>query len=151
MRWVGGVIVALLLMCLATVDALAKATYACPYSMAQTYSAALRLLRVDNGFAVTERDPDAAYILFEYASRESGNRVTPGAIEIVPSGDSVMVIVKLPQMPRYHEEVLLDGLKRKLETEYGEPPKKAKPKPEPAPAPSGSADAGTGSRPGGGR
>lgn len=113
----------------------AMASYACPYTLSQTYSASLRLIRVDNGFTITERDPDAAYIMFEYESRESGTRVSPGAIEMVPSGDHVMVQVKLPQMPRYHEEVLLNALKRKLESEYGEPPRRAKPKPKPEPEP----------------
>jgi hypothetical protein len=101
----------------------------------------LRLIRVDNGFSVTERDPEAAYIMFDYESRESGTRVTPGAIEMVPSGDSVTVVVKLSQMPRYHEEVLLNALKRKLESDYGEPPAKRKPKPEPDERPDGGADA----------
>jgi hypothetical protein len=122
-------------------EADAKASYACPYTMSQTYSAALRLIRVDNGFSVTERDPEAAYIMFDYESRESGTRVTPGAIEMVPSGDSVTVVVKLAQMPRYHEEVLLNALKRKLESDYGEPPAKPKPKPEPDERPDGGADA----------
>lgn len=124
--------------CLAVPEAEAQATYASPYTLAQTYSAALRLIRVDNGFKIVERDPEAAYIMFEYVSRESGERVSPGAIEMVPSGDRITVQVKLPQMPRYHEQVLADALKRKLESEYGEPPRKkpeepAKEKPDAGP------------------
>jgi len=120
-------------LCWTSFDASAKASYACPYTLTQTYSAALRLLRVDNGYNVTERDPDAAYILFDYQSRESGNRTTSGAIEMIPSGDNVTVLVKLPQMPSYHETVLLDSLKRKLESEYGEPPRRPQPKPKDPP------------------
>ena len=118
--------VTLAVICWTTDTASAKASYVCPYTLTQTYSAALRLLRVDNGFVVTERDPEAAYILFQYESKESGNRKSPGAIEMVPSSESVVVIVKLPQMPRYHEEVLMDSLKRKLQSDYGEPAKKPK-------------------------
>ena len=124
----------------------AKVSYPCPYSLSQTYSAALRLLRVDNGYTVTERDPEAAYIMFDYSSPESGTRVTPGAIEMVPRGDAVMVVVKLPQMPRYHEDVLLNALKRKLESEYGEPTKPSKPKPDERPDAGPDADSDAGER-----
>jgi hypothetical protein len=143
--WAAMALAGLATLCWITADAQAKASYTCPYSLTQTYSAALRLIRVDNGFAVTERDPDAAYLMFEYESRESGSRVTPGAIEMVPNGEGVMVVVKLPKMPRYHEEVLLDALKRKLQFDYGEPPSKQKPKADERPdggtdaAPDGSA------------
>jgi hypothetical protein len=127
-------------LCFPSSRAEAKATYPSPYTLSQTYSAALRLIRVDNGFKITERDPDAAYIMFDYESAESGSRVSPGAIELVPAGDHIMVFVKLPQMPRYHEEVLMNGLKRKLESEYGEPPEKRKPKPPPKEQPDAGAD-----------
>ena len=36
------------------------------YATEQTWNAALRLLRVDFGFAITERDRDAGFILFSY-------------------------------------------------------------------------------------
>ena len=40
------------------------------------------------------------------------------------------VVAQLPQMPRYHEQALLDSLAKKLRQEYGDPPaalKKAPP------------------------
>ena len=107
-------LVGLVSLCVPSTPAEAKATYTSPYTLAQTYSAALRLIRVDNGFKINERDPDAAYLLFDYESHESGTRVTPGAIEMVPGRDQVTVLVKLPKMPRYHEEVMMNALKRKL-------------------------------------
>ena len=124
-------------------DASAAAAFESRYTLSQTYSAALRLIRVDNGFKIREQDQEAAYILFDYESNESGSRVTPGAIEMVPHDDKVSVFVKLPKMPQYHEEVLLNSLRRKLESEYGEPPPRRKPRePDPAP-PDGGRDAGT--------
>jgi hypothetical protein len=52
----------------------------------------------------------------------------------------VHVIVQLPQMPKYHEQVLVDDLARKLRQEYGEPPAK---RPPPAPVtPDAGADGG---------
>lgn len=133
----------LVVLCVPSTPAEAKATYASPYTLGQTYSAALRLIRVDNGFKINERDPDAAYILFDYESHESGTRVTPGAIEMVPGRDHVTVLVKLPKMPRYHEEVMMNALKRKLQSDYGEPPPKREPEPPPREEePDAGADAG---------
>ena len=99
------------------------------YSKAQTFSAALRYLRVDLEYEVLEKDPEAAYLIFKYAT--PGQRQTStGTMEIVASEDRVRIYVKLPKMPEYHERVLRDGLLRKLREEYGEPPAPA-PKPEP--------------------
>lgn len=108
------------------------------YTKAQTYSGALRYLRVDLGYEITERDPDAAYLLFKYvpAGRKAPSN---GSIEIVESKGAVKVLVQLPQMPAYHEQALRDGLMKKLLAEYGAPPKrddkdKGKKKPDPGDA-----------------
>jgi len=103
----------------------AKVSYESPYSFDQTYNAAMRLVRVDMGFKVLEKDEQMGYLLFDYRSPESGDKASPGSIELVrPSGPAspVHVIVQLPQMPQYHEQVLLDALVRKMRAEYGEPP-----------------------------
>lgn len=121
-------------------EADAKATFDSAYTLQQTYNAALRLIRVDMGLKVTERDPDAAYLLFDYKSPESGTRVVPGAIELVKSGQSVKVIVQLPQMPRYHEQVMVDSLAKKLANDYGDPPRRPS-APPPPPAEDGGTDA----------
>jgi hypothetical protein len=81
------------------------------------------MIRVDMGFKITEKDSEAAYIMFEYKSSESGNKVTPGSIEMVPQSSQVQVVVQLPQMPQYHEEVMANSLKKKLQQDYGDPPK----------------------------
>ena len=40
-----------------------------------------------------------------------------------PENDEpVKVIVQLPQMPRYHEQMMVDTLTKKMRAEYGEPP-----------------------------
>jgi len=95
------------------------------YSKAQTFSGALRYLRVDLGYEIVEKDPDAAYLLFKYVP--SGQREpTNGSIEIVQSEGKVKVFVQLPRMPEYHERMLSTGLAKKLKSEYGEPTKPAK-------------------------
>jgi len=99
----------------------AQANFDSPYTLAQTYNAALRLVRVDMGLTVTEKDPGVAYVLFEYKSTESGTRVVPGSIQMLDTGHSIKVVVQLGQMPRYHEQVLIDSLAKKLREEYGDP------------------------------
>lgn len=103
------------------------------YTRQQVFSAALRYLRIDLGYQVTEKNADAAYLLFEYVPH--GKREPAfGAFEIIDTDDGVRLAVKLPTLPAYHENVLRDGLVRKLRAEYGtERPQKPTPKPEQKP------------------
>ncbi|WP_437898174.1 hypothetical protein [Sorangium sp. So ce124] len=103
----------------------ASVAYESPYTFEQTFGTALRLVRVDLGFKIVEKDVSNGYLLFEYRSPESGGRATQGAIEVVDGRAGVHVAVQLPAMPQYHEQVLLDGLVKKLAAEHGGPPKKA--------------------------
>lgn len=116
----------------------AQSTYDSPYGYDRTWNAALRMVRVDMGMKVLEKDEQTGYLLFEYTSSESGKLVTPGSIELVKPHDPdapVHVIVQLPQMPRYHEQVILNQLTRKMKAEYGDPPvHKAPPPPPPSDA-----------------
>jgi hypothetical protein len=92
------------------------------YTKLQTYNAALRYLRVDLNYQVTEKDSQAAYLLFHFLP-EGRKKETNGAIEIVERQDDVRVYVRLPELPHYQEEMLSDGLFRKLRDEYGDPPR----------------------------
>jgi hypothetical protein len=133
-----GVLVALAIALLAT-GASARATYESPYGYDRTWNAALRFVRVDNAWKVTEKDEANGYVLFEYRSPESP-KGTPGSIELVRGSDSdapVSVLAQLPQMPQYHEQVMLDALAAKMRREYGEPPARR----PPAQLPDASADA----------
>lgn len=122
---------------LAPADAAAKTSYESLYGFDRTWNAGTRLVRVDLGFKLVEKDEGAGYLLFDYKSPEGGKNSVPGSMEFVRSRDTgaVKVIVQIPQMPGYHEQVLIDGLARKLRSEYGDPPKTP-------PAPSGPKDAG---------
>lgn len=99
------------------------------YSKAQTYSGALRYLRVDLGYEVVERDPDAAYLIFRYQPPGQNKSNATGTVEIVDTDGHVKLFVQIPSMPEYHERVLRDGLVRKLHDEYGVPPRKPAPPP----------------------
>jgi hypothetical protein len=115
------------------------------YTKAQTYSGALRYLRVDLGYEVVEKDPDAAYLVFKYQPVGQPKDDTLGTIEVVESGEHVRVFVRIPRMPEYHERVLRDGLFRKLRDEYGTPlPRQPEPPPK-KPAGDGGVDDGAGS------
>ena len=110
--------------------AVARVEATSPYSKAQTASSALRFLRVDRGYEITERDLDAAYVLFRYPipGRKAESN---GSLEVVETRSGVKVIVQLAQLPSSHEALLRDGLMRKLRDEYGAPPSKPAPKPAP--------------------
>ncbi|HEY6462821.1 MAG TPA: hypothetical protein VIY73_21775 [Polyangiaceae bacterium] len=117
----------------------AKSTYESPYGYDRTWNAALRLVRVDNGWKVTEKDDQNGYLLFDYTS-PGGGKAQPGTMEIVRGNDAddpVSVLVQLPALPQYHEQVLLDALSSKMRREYGDPPlhRKAPPKDTPDAAP----------------
>lgn len=90
------------------------------YSLGQTFGAALRYLRVDLGFEVTEKDPESAYLLFKYRVPGDPKREVPGAIELVKVDKKVRIFVKIPQMPTLHEQMLRDGLLKKLVQDFGE-------------------------------
>jgi hypothetical protein len=102
----------------------AKSTYESPYGYDRTWNAALRLVRVDNGWKVTEKDDQNGYLLFDYKS-PGGDKAYPGTMELVRGRDAdapVSVLIQLPAMPQYHEQVLIDALATKMRREYGDPP-----------------------------
>jgi len=113
------------------------------YTKQQTYSGALRYLRVDLGYEVTERDPDAAYLIFRYQLPGQNKATATGTVEIVDADGHVKLFVQIPSMPEYHERVLRDGLVRKLHDEYGAPPHKPAPPAPPNENKKPEADAGT--------
>ena len=93
------------------------------YRMAQVWSTAIRLLRVDYGFPVRDRDREIGYLLFDYTDR---GRSHPGSLELVPfeaqNGQTqIRVTLSIPAMPAYVERMVLDKLKRKLLEDHGEP------------------------------
>ncbi len=99
----------------------ASAVYASPYTFDQTYATAVRLIRVDMGFKILEKDKDLGYVMFEYTSSESGNKVSNGSVELVETRNGTSVSVQLPSMPHYHEQMIIDSLTKKLSEEYGAP------------------------------
>jgi len=125
-------------------DVYASVVYVAPYTIEQTFGTALRLVRIDLGCKITEKDVDNGYLLFEYTSPESGKEPRKGSIEVVRTSQGVRVTVQLPSLPQYHEQMIVDALARKLVAEHGDPPSHAKPPPAPPDGDAGTAgDAGS--------
>jgi len=103
-----------------------------PYSRETTWNAAIRLIRVDLGCPITERDVENGYFTFDW---RDGRRTVPGSLEMVPTQidgrPGTRVIVQISAMPSYVEAMVLSRLSRKLHTEFGEP---APPPPRTPPA-----------------
>jgi hypothetical protein len=127
------------LVALPSPEAGAASAYESRYTFEQTFGTALRLLRVDLGCKITEKDADNGYLLFDYTSGESGKQVHHGSVEVVRSPKGAHVTVQLASLPRYHEQMIVDALVRKLLAEHGEPPREKAPAPPDADG--GAADA----------
>jgi len=112
----------------------AKKTEDFRHSYEQVWGAAIRLIRVDQGYPIRDRDDTVGYFLFDY--RDDG-RSYPGSLELVRIDDrgsgAIRVVIQIPAMPSYIERMLLDKLAKKVIDEYGEPPPPPK-KPDAGPA-----------------
>lgn len=106
-----------------------------PYSMETTWNAAVRLVRIDMGMPILERDQEMGFFTFTY---REGARSVQGSVEMVRTEvdgrPGARVIVQIPQMPTYVESLILTRLARKLRSEFGEPPPPVVRRPAPPPA-----------------
>lgn len=102
------------------------------YRYDQVWGSAVRLIRVDMGFPIREKDQDIGYVVFDYV--DSTGEKTPGSIEVLAPREGrregIRVVVKTPQQPGYVEIRILDKLKKKLYEEHGEPREAAPPPPK---------------------
>ncbi len=97
-----------------------RSDFAYPFS--RVWTAAVRLLRVDFGCPIREKDKEDGYFLFDY---QRGRDWVPGSVELVRTRvqgvDGVRVVLKVPAMPQYVERMILTRLGRKLGEELGAP------------------------------
>ena len=122
-------------------EAQGKSSYDSPYGYERTWNAVLRLVRVDLGLKVIEKDDANGYVLFEYRSSES-QKGSSGSFELIRGSsttrpDDVRVVVQITQMPTYHEQMLLDKLAQKMREEYGDAPEPRAPPAAPDAGPDG--------------
>ena len=106
----------------AVASARSDSEFAYPY--ARVWTAAVRLLRIDLGCPIIEKDKEEGFFFFNYTTA-TGSRALPGSLEIIRSKvsgvEGAKVIVQIPAMPRYVEKMILKKLARKLKAEYGLP------------------------------
>jgi len=111
-------------------EAHAKSGMESAYTYDQTWNSALRMIRVDLGLKILEKDEKAGYILFEYVDKGT---TSSASLELLRGESTIRVVCQIPKFPSYHETVVLDRLGRKLKEEHGLPPEKPKPKPDAGP------------------
>ncbi len=115
----------------------AKKTEEYRHRYEQVWRAAVRLIRVDQGYPIRDRDESIGYLLFDY---KDDGRSYPGSVEVIRIEDKgngpVRVVIQIPAMPSYIERMLLDKLQKKLVHEYGDPAPPKKPE-EPPPSEEG--------------
>jgi hypothetical protein len=104
----------------------AKSTKDFTYSYKAMWTTAVRLLRVDRGYAVTDQDQKNGFILFVYPGRGSVKECHASlelmAITDVNGYKVVRAVLQIASQPAYVEVDLLDRLERKLLEERGQPP-----------------------------
>lgn len=104
---------------LATGTAQARREQAFRYPFLRVWETAVRLLRVDFESPIGERNRDDGYFLFDFPYN---GKPTPGSVEVVRTdAGEVRVVIQVPAMPSYVEQMILDKLARKLTAEYGAP------------------------------
>lgn len=94
------------------------------YRADTTWTTAVRLLRVDMGFELIERDQEAHFVLFRYREGEHEHSASLEVVErsLEDGRLGVRIIVSVPAMPSYVELHLIDRLEQKLRDEVGPPP-----------------------------
>ncbi|MCA9667561.1 MAG: hypothetical protein KC503_18300 [Myxococcales bacterium] len=104
------------------------------YRFDAIWSTAVRLLRVDRNYKLTEKSRDDGYILFVFPGSGAVKRC-PASLEIfkVTSPGGIIqrrVQLQIAHQPSYIEIALLDRLENKLRAERGEPPPPQRVKPK---------------------
>lgn len=120
---------------------LARTDAVLPYAVGDVWPSAIRLLRIDKGYSIQEKDEPSGYILFEF---DEAKRTYRGALELVRRRDddgreATRVAISLPDLPHHFEQALLDKLAQKVRDDHGPP---ARPPRRSEPAPKAPPDAG---------
>ncbi|HEX4458466.1 MAG TPA: hypothetical protein VIA18_10880 [Polyangia bacterium] len=108
----------------------ARAQSEWPWSITETFSTAVRFVRIDKGCKIVDKDADAAYVAFECSDDGKTKR---GSIELIKAGNGVRAQITLGDDTHGMELRWLELLERKLRDERGTPVPPAPPPPPVAP------------------
>src|SRR5215510_7212556 len=105
-----------------TSPAWARSEKTLAYARDQVWPTAVRFLVVDEHVKITDKDPDAGYVMFEL--RDDG-KIFRGALEVmtVTSGgrSQVRFVLQIADRPSWLELAMLARLEDKLRAELGSP------------------------------
>jgi len=137
-----------LALCATSTPALARSQKTLAYPKPESFAAAVRFIRVDEGLKMIEKDSDAGYVLFELHEEKKTFRGSLEFIDVVQDGrHAVRFVMTIEDRPEWQEMAMLNRLESKLRSELGAPapaadkkkppadgddaPKKKDPEPEP--------------------
>lgn len=113
----------------------ARQSGAVSYRYEQVWGAAIRMVRVDYGYQLVDRDRDIGFLMFQYAENGTQHSGSVELVRTVQHGNEVVrVVVNIPTMPNYIERMMLQRLERKLRSDFGLPIRRPVATPEPEPA-----------------
>jgi hypothetical protein len=106
--------------------ATAKNSRTFDYRFDSIWSSTIRMLRVDRGYKITDKDRDNGYVLFVFPGTGAVKQC-PASLEIVPFADErgfrrQRVQLQIAHQPSYIEVNVLDALETKLRDDHGDPP-----------------------------
>ncbi len=112
----------LLFVAAVSTTALARSEKTLAYTRDAVWPAAVRFLVVDEHVKVTDKDPDAGYVLFEI--KDEGHTFR-GSLEVMTvvrdKRTSVRFVLQIEDRPDWMEVSMLNRLERKLRAELGTP------------------------------
>ena len=107
------------------------------YDAGVVWSTAVRLIRVDLGYEISEQDHDNGYLLF--VVHQNGRDYNASLEFVAGQGErgisSVELTLRITGLPSTAEETILRKLRTKLREDYGQPPRAPIAPPEPTPPP----------------
>lgn len=113
-------IVFIILFYLLPINSYARSSRLLPYSLNQIWSSALRMIRIDLGCSLLERDREGGFLLFNYTQ---GVQTSSAAVELFEVEENnqkqIRVSITLSNHPSYIEIYLLDALQSRLRQDYG--------------------------------
>ena len=115
----------------------ARTAVVVPYPSGDVWPSTIRFLRVDNDYAIKEKDEPSGYVLFELLENK---RVYRAALEMVKTSDAegraaTQIVCTIQELPRRYETSLLGKLTAKVRDERGPPAPPPARKPSPGNAP----------------